>query len=98
MIRVVLPFHLRTLAQVNSEIALQVVEPITLRTVLDALEAAYPMLRGTVRDLTTKERRAFIRFFACGLDFSDESLDAPLPTAVAAGTQPLRIVGALAGG
>ncbi|CAG0999671.1 MAG: MoaD/ThiS family protein [Anaerolinea sp.] len=98
MIRVVLPFHLRTLAQVNSEIALQVVEPITLRTVLDALEAAYPMLRGTVRDLTTKERRAFIRFFACGQDFSDEPLDSPLPTAVATGSQPLRIVGALAGG
>jgi len=86
------------LAQVNSEIALQVVEPITLRTVLDALEAAYPMLRGTVRDLTTKERRAFIRFFACGQDFSDEPLDSPLPTAVATGSQPLRIVGALAGG
>lgn len=98
MIRVVLPFHLRTLAQVNSEIALQVVEPITLRTVLDGLEAAYPMLRGTVRDLTTKERRAFIRFFACGQDFSDEPLDSPLPTAVATGSQPLRIVGALAGG
>lgn len=98
MIRVVLPFHLRTLAQVNSEISLQVVEPITLRTVLDALEAAYPMLRGTVRDLTTKERRAFIRFFACGQDFSDEPIDAALPTAIATGTQPLRIVGALAGG
>jgi hypothetical protein len=98
MIRVALPAHLRTLARVNSEVELQVEGPITQRSVLDTLETAYPMLRGTIRDFTTKERRPFIRFFACGQDLSDEPLDALLPAAVAAGTQPFRIVGAMAGG
>jgi molybdopterin synthase sulfur carrier subunit len=98
MIRVALPAHLRTLARVNSEVELQVEGPITQRSVLDTLEVAYPMLRGTIRDFATKERRPFIRFFACGQDLSDEPLDALLPAAVAAGTQPFRIVGAMAGG
>jgi hypothetical protein len=98
MIRIVLPFHLRTLACVNSEVELQVEGPITQRSVLDNLEAAYPMLRGTIRDFSTKERRAFIRFFACGEDLSDEPLDALLPTEVVAGKQPFRIVGAMSGG
>jgi hypothetical protein len=98
MIRVVLPAHLRTLARVASEVELQVEGPITQRSVLDTLETAYPMLRGTIRDLATKERRPFIRFFACGQDLSDEPMDTLLPAAVAAGTQPFRIVGAMAGG
>jgi molybdopterin synthase sulfur carrier subunit len=98
MIRVALPAHLRVLARVDGEVQLLVEAPITLRALLDALEAHYPMLRGTIRDLATKERRAFIRFFACGQDLSDESLDTPLPAAVAAGAQPFRIVGAMAGG
>src|SRR5258708_36993047 len=84
MIRVVLPAHLRTLARVNSDVELQVEEPITQRSVLDTLETVYPMLRGTVRDIATKERRPFIRFFACGEDLSDEPLDALLPAAVVA--------------
>jgi molybdopterin converting factor small subunit len=98
MIRVALPAHLRVLARVDDEVQLLVEEPITLRALLDALEAHYPMLRGTIRDLATRERRAFIRFFACGQDLSDESLDARLPAEVASGAQPFRIVGAMAGG
>ncbi len=98
MIRIVLPVHLRTLARVDGEVELPVEGLITQRTVLDALEARYPMLRGTIRDHDTKQRRPFIRFFACGEDLSDEPLDALLPDAVASGTQPFRIVGALAGG
>lgn len=98
MIRVVLPTNLRRLANINREIEIEVEEPATLGTVLDALETRYPMLRGTMRDHTTKERRAFIRFFACGEDLSHEPTDAPLPEAVATGSEPLRIVGAMAGG
>jgi sulfur-carrier protein len=98
VIRVTLPAHLRTLAHVQGEVKLGVVEPATQRTVLDALEATYPMLRGTVRDQATKERRAFIRFFACQEDLSNESPDAPLPEAVVNGAEPLMIIGAMAGG
>lgn len=98
MIRVTLPAHLRTLAHVNGEVKLDVAEPVTQRAVLDALEATYPMLSGTIRDQATKERRAFIRFFACQEDLSNESPDAPLPEAVVNGVEPLMIVGAMAGG
>jgi molybdopterin synthase sulfur carrier subunit len=98
MIRVVLPPHLRTLARVKGKVALEVEGPVTQRSVLDALEAQYPMLRGTVRDHVTQQRRSFIRFFACGQDWSHVSPDAPLPEAVATGTEPFLIVGALAGG
>lgn len=98
MIRVALPHHLRTLAQVGKEVTLHVEGPVTQGTVLDALEAAYPMLRGTIRDHTTKKRRAFIRFFACGEDLSHMSPDAPLPDAVATGEEPFRVIGAMAGG
>jgi 3-polyprenyl-4-hydroxybenzoate decarboxylase len=98
MIRVVLPHHLRTLANVGKEIELEVSEPVTLAAVLDALEAAHPMLRGTIRNRNTGRRRSLIRFFACGQDLSHESPDAPLPAAVAAGAEPLLIVGAMAGG
>jgi molybdopterin synthase sulfur carrier subunit len=102
MIRVVLPAHLRTLARLDSradsEVELDVAGPITQRSVLDALEARYPMLRGTIRDQATQQRRAFLRFFACQEDLSHESPDAPLPDAVAAGKEPLLIVGAIAGG
>jgi molybdopterin synthase sulfur carrier subunit len=98
MIRVTLPAHLRTLAKVNGEVELQVEGSITQRQVLDKLETVYPMLRGTIRDFDTQERRPFIRYFACGQDLSDEPLDAPLPDDVASGTQPFRIIGALAGG
>jgi molybdopterin synthase sulfur carrier subunit len=98
MIRVVLPAHLRTLARVDGEVQLDVPGRATQCAVLDALEARYPMLRGTVRDHVTKRRRAFVRFFACEEDLSNESPDAPLPEAVAAGTEPLLIVGAMAGG
>jgi sulfur-carrier protein len=97
-VRVVLPAHLRTLARVGGELKLEVAGPVTQRTVLDALEAAHPMLCGTIRDHTTKERRAFLRFFACEEDFSNESPDAPLPEAVATGAEPLLIIGAMAGG
>jgi sulfur-carrier protein len=98
MIRVALPAHLRTLAHLDgSEVALQIEEP-TRAALLDTLETTYPMLRGTIRDHATKERRAFIRFFACGLDLSDEPADAPLPDDVAAGKEPFRIIGAMAGG
>jgi sulfur-carrier protein len=98
MIRVTLPPHLRKLAQVDGEVNLQVEGRVTQRTVLDALEARYPMLRGTIRDHVTHKRRAFVRFFACGEDLSHESPDAPLPDAVAQGKEPYMIVGAIAGG
>ena len=98
MIRVVLPAHLRTLAEVDGEVELQVDDPATQRTVLDALEARYPTLRGTTRDQVTKQRRAFLRFFACGEDLSHEPPDAPLPDQVATGAEPFMIVGAMAGG
>ena len=98
MIRVELPFHLRTLAHVNGEVRLDVEGPATERSVLDALEARYPMLRGTIRDHVTRRRRPFLRFFACQQDLSNEPPDAPLPEAVASGAEPLLIIGALAGG
>ena len=98
MIRVVLPFHLRLMAKVDGEVTVAVDGPITQRTVLDALEASYPMLRGTIRDHATKERRAFLRFFACEQDLSNDSPDDPLPDAVAAGKEPYLVVGAIAGG
>ena len=98
MIRVVLPFHLRRLAQVAGEVKLRVEGPATQRSVLDALEARYPMLRGTIRDHSTKRRRPFLRFFACEQDLSDEPLDAPLPDSVASGAEPYLVVGAIAGG
>ncbi len=98
MIRVVLPAHLRTLAQVKGKVMLEVEGPVTQRSILDALEAQYPMLRGTIRDHVTQQRRSFIRFFACGQDWSHESPDAPLPDAVATGVKPFLIVGAIAGG
>lgn len=98
MIRVVLPFHLRTLARVSDEVEVDVPGAVTQRSVLDALERAYPMLRGTIRDHTTQERRPFLRFFACETDLSHESPDAPLPQAVVAGTEPFLVVGAIAGG
>ena len=98
MIRVVLPAHLRTLAKVSGEVELDVKGPVTQRSILDALEARYPMLQGTIRDHVTQERRAFVRFFACQEDLSHESPDAPLPDAVASGTEPFLVVGAIAGG
>ncbi len=98
MIRVELPFHLRNLANTGREVTVEVSGPITQRSVLDALEATYPMLRGTIRDHTTKQRRPFLRFFACAEDLSHESPDAPLPDAVANGTEPFSVVGAMAGG
>jgi len=98
MIRVVLPAHLRTLARVDGEVKLDVGGQATQRSVLDALEAGYPMLRGTIRDHVTQERRAFVRFFACEQDLSHEPPDAPLPDAVAMGAEPLLVVGAMAGG
>lgn len=98
MIRVVLPAHLRTLARVDGEVTLDVKGEVTQRSVLDALEARYPMLRGTIRDHGTLKRRAFVRFIACEQDLSHESPDAPLPDAVATGDEPFLIVGAMAGG
>lgn len=98
MIRVVLPVHLRTLARVADEVQLQVAAPITQRRILDALEAAYPVLRGTVRDQATQKRRPLVRFFCCGEDFSHEAPDAPLPEAIAQATEPFCIIGAMAGG
>jgi molybdopterin synthase sulfur carrier subunit len=98
MIRVVLPFHLRTLARVDSEVAVEVARPVTQRAVLDALEARYPVLRGTIRDHVTQRRRPFLRFFACEQDLSHEAPDSPLPEPVAAGEEPFLIVGAMAGG
>lgn len=98
MIRVVLPPHLRTLAGVRADVELEVTGAVTQRTVLDALEARYPMLCGTIRDQTTRQRRPFLRFFACTEDLSHESPDALLPEAVVAGTEPFYIIGAIAGG
>lgn len=98
MIRVVLPQPLRTLAKLNGEVRLELEGKATQRSVLDALEARHPTLRGTIRDHATRERRAFVRFFACGKDLSHESADAPLPDAVAAGSEPFVVLGALAGG
>jgi hypothetical protein len=98
MIVVTLPAHLRTLAKVTGPVQLEVAEPVTQRAILDALETEYPMLRGTIRDSGTHERRPFIRFFACGEDLSHEPVDASVPTEVVNGTQPFRIIGAMAGG
>ncbi|MGA8490476.1 MAG: MoaD/ThiS family protein [Terriglobales bacterium] len=98
MIRVALPQHLRSLANVGLEVELEVQGAVTQRSVLDALEAAYPMLRGTIRDHTTLQRRPFLRFFACEEDLSHESPDAPLPDSIASGAEPLLIIGAIAGG
>jgi hypothetical protein len=98
MIRVILPPHLRTLAHVGSEVTLDVEGPATQRSVLDALEARYPMLRGTIRDHTTQQRRPFLRFFACEEDLSHDPPDAPLPEAVASGKEPFIVIGAIAGG
>jgi molybdopterin synthase sulfur carrier subunit len=98
LVRVTLPAHLRTLARVGGEVELGVTGPVTQGSVLDALEARYPMLRGTIRDQRTRKRRAFVRFFACELDLSHEQPDAPLPEAVAVGAEPYLIVGAMAGG
>ena len=97
-IRVQLPYHLRNLAKVGNEVALDVAAPVTLRAVLDTLEARYPMLRGTIRDHDTHKRRPFLRFFACEEDLSHDSPDNPLPEAVATGKEPLLIIGAIAGG
>jgi molybdopterin synthase sulfur carrier subunit len=98
MIRVILPFHLRTLAQVDDEVTLDIQGVVTQRSVLDALEAKYPVLRGTIREHDTGKRRAFIRFFACEEDLSHEPPDAPLPDAVARGAEPFCVIGAIAGG
>jgi sulfur-carrier protein len=98
MIRVVLPAHLRTIAGVSGDVQLDVPPPVTQRSILDALEARYPALQGTIRDHVTQERRAFVRFFACQEDLSHESPDTPLPDAVASGAEPFLIVGAIAGG
>jgi molybdopterin converting factor small subunit len=98
MIRVVLPAHLRKLAHVDGEVSLEIAGQITQRSILDALEARYPMLRGTIRDHANGKRRAFVRFFACAEDLSHEAPDTPLPEAVATGAQPFMIVGAIAGG
>jgi sulfur-carrier protein len=98
MIRVVLPFHLRNLARVDGEVQLEVAGPVTLRAVLDALEARYPVLRGTIRDHETLKRRPFVRFFACKDDWSLEPLETQLPDAIASGAEPFLIVGAMAGG
>jgi hypothetical protein len=98
MIRVVLPQHLRSLARLSGEVTLDVGDPATQRTVLDALEAQYPMLRGTIRDHVTQERRPFLRFFACEEDLSHQSPDDPLPEAVSSGKEPFLVIGAIAGG
>ena len=98
MIRVVLPPHLKTLAKVDGEVTLEITGAVTQRSVLDALEERYPMLRGTIRDHGTKQRRPFLRFFACAEDLSHESPDTPLPQAVASGAEPFMVIGAIAGG
>ena len=98
MIRVILPAHLRTLAGVSGEVTIEIEGAVTLRAVLDALEARYPTLRGTIRDHATRQRRPFLRFFACEEDLSHDSPDLPLPEPVAAGREPLLVVGAMAGG
>jgi hypothetical protein len=98
MIRVVLPAHLRTLARIDGDVEIEIEGPVTQRAILDAIEARYPMLRGTIRDHVTQRRRPFERFFACAQDLSHESPDAPLPDAVARGTEPFMVIGAMAGG
>jgi sulfur-carrier protein len=98
MIRVVLPQHLRTLARVNGEVEIEVQGPVTQRSILDALENSYPMLRGTIRDHVTQQRRPFLRFFVCQEDWSHESPDAPLPSEISSGAEPFLIIGAIAGG
>lgn len=98
MIRITLPYHLRTLAKVDGEVQIEVDEPITLGSALDALEGRYPMLRGTIRDHVTLQRRPFLRFFVCGQDLSHDPPETPLPDAVLSGTEPLMIIGAIAGG
>jgi sulfur-carrier protein len=98
MIRVVLPAHLRTLARIDGDVEIALEGPVTQRAILDAIEARYPMLRGTIRDHVTLRRRPFVRFFACAQDLSHESPDTPLPDAVAQGTEPFMIIGAMAGG
>lgn len=98
MVRVVLPHHLRTLARVDGEVQLDVCGPLSSKSVLDALESKYPVLRGTIRDHTTQQRRPLVRFFACGEDISHQSADTPLPEAIAKGTEPFFIMGAIAGG
>lgn len=98
MVRVILPAHLRNLAHAGTEITLEISPPVTQRSVLDALEARYPMLRGTIRDHHTQERRAFLRFFACEEDLTHESPDSPLPAEVASGKEPFLVIGAIAGG
>ncbi len=98
MIRVILPAHLRNLAQVEREVTLQIEAPVTQGAIIDALEATYPMLRGTIRDSATRRRRPLVRFFACEQDLSHEPPDAPLPAAVATGSEPFLIIGAMAGG
>ena len=98
MIRIILPHHLRTLANVATEVQLEVAGPVTQRSVLDALETRYPMLRGTIRDQVTGQRRPFLRFFACEEDLSHQPPDTPLPDAVASGAEPLIVIGAIAGG
>jgi hypothetical protein len=98
MIRVVIPYHLKSLAQISGEVELDITPPVTIKAAIDALEARFPMLRGTIRDQMTGERRAFLRFFACQQDFSNDSPDTPLPEKVIAGEEPLLIIGAIAGG
>lgn len=98
MVRVQIPYHLRNLANIGSEVQLEVAAPFTVERILDALEAAYPMLRGTIRDHASKQRRAYLRYFACQEDISFEPTDAPLPGAVAEGREPLIVMGAIAGG
>jgi hypothetical protein len=98
VVRVCLPFHLRNLAQVGSEVMVEAARPVTIRSVLDAVESRYPMLRGTIRDYDTGKRRAFLRFFACEEDFSLEAAETELPAAVAEGREPFLVVGAIAGG
>jgi hypothetical protein len=98
MIRVVIPHHLRTLAGVKGELHLEIESPVTQNSILDVVETTYPMLRGTIRDHVSRERRAFIRFFVCGEDWSHQSPNAPLPDAIVTGKEPFRIIGAMAGG
>jgi len=98
MIRVELPFHLCTLAHVSGEVRLDVAAPVTQKTIIDAVEARFPMLRGTIRDRVSQKRRPMVRFFACNRDLSNEALDAPVPEEVAAGKEPYLIIGAIAGG
>lgn len=98
MIRVVLPYHLRTLGHITGEVELEVAAPVTVGAVIDAIEARYPMLKGTIRDHTTRQRRPFVRFYACEQDFSNESPNTPLPSEVAAGKEPFLVIGAIAGG